>query len=713
MKKVFILTFAVMLCRGFAQAQTVNVTFRCNVATVPDTMGENSMVQLRGTVITPAGRTVDDADTDTLAPGVHLAWNGYSTMFLEQKAGDYWEATFPIPAGAQLCYKFFTNASHDTVYSGADWEHRGWEASINKPDYVYGTDRGLDLSTFAGSDTTLPLQFVNGVFTIADQFFKPYVETDSVDIWFRVNMQTYEALSPETHIVGVRGGMNGADIGDLSWDRTFLLTRENKHTDSGAANYDGKNFWSGRVRIANEDIVPGQPIEYLFVVMDVADAPDAEPYKIEEVENRALTLAEGQADTTLHWVWFENIVPPPIVHGDNVKMTFTADMARAIQNRGFSYGDTLEVRVGYFSTASQVLTATMKRQGFTSYYKGSVTVKTTIGEYVDYQYYSFKNARDYREIYYNFYYEGESTGESERRQVMVEESPMTIADTLSSQIESRRMPIFRNVSEIAQDVLVTFTCDLRPAYYTVLAGKILEDVQGNLNISDPEQVLTLGLAMNGPATGSWSNDIGADWGSHLLTLDNKRMYDDGTHGDVAANDTVYSIQFTFTPDTGDVVGQEFKFGIGGGDNEGGEGGYGNNHIENIDDSQPESFIHSQFGSINPVFYSGWNYDTRTGIHEPEIRSAFTFELNQNYPNPFNPTTSIAYSVAEPGQVVMTVYNVMGRRVRTLVDEEKNAGQYTVQWHGTDQNDRLVGTGLYFVRIEAGDFVKTRKMMLLK
>ena len=75
--------------------------------------------------------------------------------------------------------------------------------------------------------------------------------------------------------------------------------------------------------------------------------------------------------------------------------------------------------------------------------------------------------------------------------------------------------------------------------------------------------------------------------------------------------------------------------------------------------------------------------------------------------------TIAYSVAEPGQVNLTVYNVMGRRVRTLLDQEKKAGQYTVQWNGTDQNGRLVGTGLYFIRIEAGDFVKTRKMMLLK
>ena len=711
MKKIKLIMVLVFLGWCIASAQDVNVTFRVNAAAVPDTMDSGSVIQIRGTLITPAGRTADDASADTLAPGVILTWNGYSTLLLDYVDGDYWEATFPIPAGSQLAYKFWTNSMYDTVYGGADYENKGWESSIEKLDYVYGTDRGLDLSTFAGTDTTLPIQFVNGQLAIAEQYFRPYVESDSIDVWFRVNMQTYEELNAATQVVGVRGGSGGADIGDLSWDRTFNLTQESRHANTGSRTYNGEHFWSGRVRIPS-DVDPGTSIEYKFVVMNQSDPSDAEPLKEEEIENRSFTIASAQSDTTLHWVWFDNIVPPPIVHNDRVKITFLADMSKAIQNHGFSFGDTVEVRVGYFLTAREIVTAQLKRQGFSTFYQGSVNVYTTFGQNIDYQYYTIKLATDYRENYYNFRYEGDNLSEAERRQFLVLDTPITVADTLSSQVEQRRMPVFRNVSIVSQNVLVTYMCDLRPAYYTVLAGSTLVDIQGTTTITDPEQVLTLGLAMNGPATGSWSNSIGPDWGPHLLTLENKLMYDDGTHGDEVANDTIYAIQFTYYPDSADVVGEEFKFGIGGGDN---EGGYGNNHIENIDDSQSESIIYSQFGSIDPLFYSAWDYDKqqKTDVSQSNLISPYQFSLERNYPNPFNPITKIRYQLAKSVKVNLSVYNILGEKVISLVDAKQNAGKHEVSWNGRDINGRLVGSGLYFYRIEADDFIKTYKMMLLK
>jgi len=281
-------------------AQYVNVIFKVNAATVPDTIGPNSTIQIRGTIVTPAGRAVDDASADMLSPGVVLTWNGQSTLFLDHIQGDYWEGTFPFFAGSQVCYKFYHNASHDTVYSSADWEHRGWESDINPPEYVYGMDRGLDLSTFAGTDTILPLQFVNGQLATAEQYFRPYTETDSIDVWFRINIQTYENFNPETQIVGVRGGTNGMDIGDLSWDRTFYLTRESQHANGGSRDYNGEHFWSGRVRLPN-DVDIGTTVEYKFVVMNQSDPSDAEPIKEEEIENRFFTITPAQSDTTLHW----------------------------------------------------------------------------------------------------------------------------------------------------------------------------------------------------------------------------------------------------------------------------------------------------------------------------------------------------------------------------------------------------------------------------
>ncbi|NIV92987.1 T9SS type A sorting domain-containing protein [candidate division KSB1 bacterium] len=90
-----------------------------------------------------------------------------------------------------------------------------------------------------------------------------------------------------------------------------------------------------------------------------------------------------------------------------------------------------------------------------------------------------------------------------------------------------------------------------------------------------------------------------------------------------------------------------------------------------------------------------------------------FALHQNYPNPFNPATNIAYDVPKSTDVTLKIYNMMGQEVKTLVDENQPAGQYTVQWDATNNFGTKVSSGLYVYVIKAGDFVKSNRMTLLK
>ncbi len=91
----------------------------------------------------------------------------------------------------------------------------------------------------------------------------------------------------------------------------------------------------------------------------------------------------------------------------------------------------------------------------------------------------------------------------------------------------------------------------------------------------------------------------------------------------------------------------------------------------------------------------------------------TFALEQNYPNPFNPTTRIVYTIPTALQTNLVVYDLLGRRVKTLVNEVQHAGQHSIQWEGVTEDNISVASGVYFVRLTAGDFVKTVKMMLMR
>ena len=90
-----------------------------------------------------------------------------------------------------------------------------------------------------------------------------------------------------------------------------------------------------------------------------------------------------------------------------------------------------------------------------------------------------------------------------------------------------------------------------------------------------------------------------------------------------------------------------------------------------------------------------------------------FTLNQNYPNPFNPITNIRYAIHKPGHVTLAIYNVLGQQVKLLVNQVLNPGEYSEQWDATDERGVAVSSGLYFYRIQTGDFAKTYRMMLIR
>lgn len=104
--------------------------------------------------------------------------------------------------------------------------------------------------------------------------------------------------------------------------------------------------------------------------------------------------------------------------------------------------------------------------------------------------------------------------------------------------------------------------------------------------------------------------------------------------------------------------------------------------------------------------------------EEEIQIPSSFSLSQNYPNPFNPTTRIQFRVGslefrQSIHTTLTIYNILGQRVRTLVNENKSPGRYEILWDGKDDKGKEVSSGVYFYQFKAGEFKETKRMVLLR
>jgi 1,4-alpha-glucan branching enzyme len=106
-------------------------------------------------------------------------------------------------------------------------------------------------------------------------------------------------------------------------------------------------------------------------------------------------------------------------------------------------------------------------------------------------------------------------------------------------------------------------------------------------------------------------------------------------------------------------------------------------------------------------------DLLSNINELEENITTNYFLLQNYPNPFNPSTTIKFTISQSGFVSLKVYNILGQEVKILLSKEITPGVYSVDWNGTNNYGDQLSSGVYFYRIEAGDFIQTKKMLFVK
>lgn len=140
-----------------------------------------------------------------------------------------------------------------------------------------------------------------------------------------------------------------------------------------------------------------------------------------------------------------------------------------------------------------------------------------------------------------------------------------------------------------------------------------------------------------------------------------------------------------------------------------------------DTSFPLDAVHTSITGIHYFSFGNFKIAPRNNGDVPDLAVSvedeeiipLAFDLAQNYPNPFNPETTISYRLAQQGEITIHIYNILGQRVRTLVDAIQPAGAYRVQWQGVDDRGLPVSSGVYIYQMKAAEFVKVKKMLFLK
>ncbi len=146
----------------------------------------------------------------------------------------------------------------------------------------------------------------------------------------------------------------------------------------------------------------------------------------------------------------------------------------------------------------------------------------------------------------------------------------------------------------------------------------------------------------------------------------------------------------------------------------------NGHDSLWENSFQSFYTYDANGNESSDLFQNWNdsawvnssrdifsYQSVTAVKEtPKLPNQFS--LSQNYPNPFNPTTQITFTLPKASNVTLTVYNVLGQQIATLVNGKNEPGEHSVSWNALN-----IPSGVYFYRIVAGDFVQTKKMVLMK
>ena len=692
--KALIVTLVLVVMMAFQPLSAqINVTFRVNTATVPDTLKETHFVQIRG--------ALNGQDNVQLPDGKVISWGSNSDLVMTNVGGDYWEITFQMNPDDTLRYK---------IWAGFDSENgvaynTGWESDLIATNNLGSGNRGF---ISGNNDTIVPVQFFNGTGATQEQMWRPYEsKNDTLAILFRVNVEgVLESgrFNPDTEgPLGVRGdgGVNG---GVLDWGTTKLILSNESTARANA-------FWSGVLYVPKDSVTVGNTQNYKFFI----ENDDAGGWE-DNISNRTFVytdnLVNNTMDTTLHWVYFNDKAPTgKVARTSTINFRVNVEALEGIGMFDRSVGDSIFVIGPKGWTVPDnfiVLSFTSILQEWT----GGESFTMIPGDPIYYKYYVKWDESRVDTSSDNYipgldlgagWEEPGITGGGNRIHYFEDADQQTPAGDFGQEVQFFDGVPGRGV--ITTPITVTWNVDMRPA-----TDPNVNDNPDNLFVPGEDTVY---IQFDGSLFAVTQGMSPSGENARLMLTD-----DDG--------DTIYSATLDLQVPTwyqnGFIITYKHNgqfFSNGGGFDKGRRYYRYVHPLEVTEDGQVT--WPSEFTFMDVVWKPGSTLDVEdapnlfnpVGIEDEDPTIVEQFDLLPNYPNPFNPSTTITYRVAKTTDVELKIYNVNGELVRTLVTGKQKAGKYTIQWNGVNDNGAPVASGIYFLRMKAGDFSKVQKMTLLR
>ncbi|MEQ8883949.1 MAG: T9SS type A sorting domain-containing protein [Balneola sp.] len=649
----------------------VKVTFMVNTATAPDTVMGDHYVGVFGAISGPNG-----AGNPYL--GQTVDWNNSTDIVADNKGGDYWSVTFDMAAGDTYTYKYWLGSDKDTELAGGGWES--------------GDNREFTLDFDQASDSVAPLNWY-------ETRMAPFTsEEDSVSLYFRVNVGAQAqdgSFDPETFKVGVRG--NGAFFTN-DWGTGDFLEKGGQTGDN--------LFYEGVVRAQKDSAaaIDGS-IEYKFV-LEAADGT----VTWESTDNRPVNIPAQ--DSTVQWVFFNNIPPTDAVIV-NTTLSFEVNVGILEGLDLFNSSiDTVSVR-GTFNSWGE---ARMNfNQVLGTYEANNLPYTKAEGTEEKYKYYIKWDARrDSAES--EFFLEGIQsantgweepgvTGGADRSFTIENKANQDKLSEFYNGVEPEALLTANNVETGATSV--TFSIDMSPALQHTTPFLPASD-SVFLFVDTPFFALTNGITVPG--------DNGENF---ITTSDSERERLRFTDDD---GDMVYELTLDLMLPTLNHIGFRIAYGeptSADGSLVANGGGFdaGRRHYQyiapqvdselNVTWASSYSFPQLTWKASDLPFEQPPSYTT-VG-NEDNLANVETFRLNQNYPNPFNPSTTISFNLPNAADVTLSVYNVLGQRVATLLNSRKyTSGSHTLSFDASN-----LASGIYIYRIQAGSYTSQKRMTLIK